>query len=253
MLIRLLRHATLQVAVGGRVLLVDPMLGPAGSQPPMHDTDDPRPNPLVGLPVAAESVVRGLAAVVVTHLHGDHLDAAALPLLPPGVPVICQPGDAPVLAGRGLHPRPMTGPVELDGVRLTRTRGRHGTGAIGREMGEVSGFVLEADGEPRLYVAGDTVWCAEVEEAIGAHSPEVIVLSAGAARFVSGDPITMDVPDVLAVCDAAPASIVIAVHMEAMSHCRLTRAHLRAAADAAGIGERLVIPADGQTLELTHA
>lgn len=80
MLIRLLRHATLLVAAGGRVLRVDPMLGPAGSQPPMHDTNDPRPNPLVDLPVAAESVVGGLASVVVTHLHGDRLDAAALPL-----------------------------------------------------------------------------------------------------------------------------------------------------------------------------
>ena len=42
----------------GRRLLVDPMLDPAGARPPVPNTPDPRPNPLVGLPRPAEEIGR---------------------------------------------------------------------------------------------------------------------------------------------------------------------------------------------------
>jgi len=35
---------------------------------------------------------------------------------------------------------------------------RHGTAEIGRRIAPVSGFVLRAEGEPTLYVAGDTIF-----------------------------------------------------------------------------------------------
>jgi hypothetical protein len=41
---------------------------------------------------------------------------------------------------------------------------------------------------------------------------------------------------------------VVAVHLEALNHCLLSRAELRAAVDEAGVGERVVIPGDGETL-----
>lgn len=253
MRLRLLRHATLLVEYAGVRLLVDPMLGYAHSQPPVPDTADPRPNPLVELPVPADRAVAGIAATVVTHLHGDHIDAAAVALLPRDRPVLCQPRDAAAFASRGLPVVPLEGERTLDGVRVTRTGGRHGTGAIGQEMGEVSGFVLAADGEPSLYVAGDTVWCDEVAGALAEHRPDVVVVNAGAARFVAGDPITMDVPDVLEVCRAAPTALVVAVHMEAMNHCGLTRSALREAMAREGLDGRVLAPADGETLQMALA
>ena len=43
----------------------------------------------------------------------------------------------------------------------------------------------------------------------------------------------------------------IAVHMEAIDHCQTTRSILRNEADKAGISkERLIIPADGETITL---
>jgi hypothetical protein len=33
-------------------------------------------------------------------------------------------------------------------------------------MGEVSGFVLQAENEPTLYIVGDSIWVEEVENAI---------------------------------------------------------------------------------------
>jgi L-ascorbate metabolism protein UlaG (beta-lactamase superfamily) len=141
--------------------------------------------------------------------------------------------------------------VEAGGLTIMRTGGQHGTGAIGQEMGAVSGWVVSAPREPTIYVAGDTVWCDAVADAIATHEPAVIVVNAGAARFVAGDPITMDVADVQRVCDAAPDALVVAVHMEAINHCGLTRTALREALDSSGHSDSVMIPADGETLQLT--
>jgi L-ascorbate metabolism protein UlaG (beta-lactamase superfamily) len=146
----LVRHATLLIEVAGLRLLVDPMLGPAGSQPPMPDTANQQTNPLVDLPMPAEGLVRGISATLITHLHPDHLDQAALGVLPRDRPVLCQPRDRAPIASQGFSATVVEGTMEAGPLRMTRTGGQHGTGAIGREMGDVSGFVIAADGEPTL-------------------------------------------------------------------------------------------------------
>jgi len=237
MRLTLVRHATLVVELGGRRILVDPMLAEAGSAPPIEDTPNQVPNPTVSLPFPAEEVVRGLDAVVVTHLHDDHLDPAAERLLPRDVPVFCQPPDEEHLAGLGLDVRPVETAVDWNGLRIVRTGGRHGTGAIAEALAPVSGFVLGG-----LYVAGDTVWYDEVEGWIAEHQPRAAVVNAGGARFLEGDPITMTAEDVAEVVARVPT--VVAVHMEAINHCVLSRAELRTAVPAA------LVPEDGETLEL---
>ena len=116
-------------------------------------------------------------------------------------------------------------------------------------MAPVSGFVVQAENSPSFYVAGDTVWCEEVQEAPLAHRPDVIVVNAGAAQFLEGDPITMTAEDVARVCREAPEARVIANHMEAINHFLLTRTELATALDEQGLAGRVEIPADGETLE----
>ena len=148
-----------------------------------------------------------------------------------------------------MRPVPADGPLDLDGITVHRTGGRHGREeAAVQGLGPVSGFVLSAPGEPTLYVAGDTVWCPEVEEAIAAHSPDWIVVNAGGARFVHGGTITMEADDVISVAGAAPGARVVAVHMEAINHCLELRADLAARIAEAGLGDRVAIPADGEAL-----
>lgn len=249
MRLRLIRHATLELDYGGRRLLVDPMLDPAEARGPVANTPNDRRNPLVELPEPAADVAARAEMVLVTHLHADHLDDTAVATLEPRLPLGCQPPDEPVLRERGFTDvRPVAGGIDLCGIGVARTDGRHGTGEIGERMGPVCGFVLRAPGEPALYVAGDTIWGDEVDHALAEHAPDVVVVNAGAARFLEGDPIIMDAEGVIETARAAPRATVVAVHLEALNHCPLTRAELRAAVDAAGVGQRVLIPADGETL-----
>jgi L-ascorbate metabolism protein UlaG (beta-lactamase superfamily) len=232
----LVRHATLLVETRGRRILVDPMLDDAGARPAIDSTPNSVPNPTVPLPTPASRLVTGLDAVIVTHLHRDHLDETAERLLPRGVPVVCQPEDEPRLRELGLDARPVDARVEWEGVTIARTGGRHGSGDLAEALGPVSGFVLDD-----LYVLGDTVWYDEVEGWIAEHRPRVAVVNAGGARFLEGDPITMTPEDVAEVASRVPT--VVAVHMEAINHCLVTRAELAAAVPG------VVIPRDGETVE----
>jgi L-ascorbate metabolism protein UlaG (beta-lactamase superfamily) len=250
--ITLLRHATLLLRVGRTHLLVDPMLSAAGAMDPVRPAEDERRCPLVKLPLddaALQHTLGQLDGVLVSHTHRDHWDPRAAEIIPKHLPVLCQPPDAARLAGAGFEKvLPVADRLEWQGVDVARTGGRHGRGEMAVKMGPVSGFVLRAPGEPVFYLVGDSVWVPEVEEALAAHRPGVIVVNAGAAQFSSGGPLTMTAEDVAQLCRARPQAAVVAVHMEAFNHCNLSRAALRAALDAEGLAGRVQIPQDGETL-----
>jgi hypothetical protein len=134
--------------------------------------------------------------------------------------------------------RPVEGALDWDGLRIARTGGRHGSDeATVQALAPVSGFVLDG-----LYIAGDTVWCAEVEEALERHRPRVAVVNGSGACFLEGGPLVMSSSQVREVVDRVPA--VVVVHLEAINHCLETRAEVRAAVPEA------LVPEDGETLEL---
>jgi L-ascorbate metabolism protein UlaG (beta-lactamase superfamily) len=246
----LVRHATLVVRAAGLRLLVDPQLDPRGARDPVPGTPNPRPTPLVDLPEPAEAVVDGADAVLVTHLHGDHFDATARRLLPEDIPVLCQPPDAERLRGDGFTDvRPVEDELTVDVLRVARTGGEHGRGEIGAKMAPVSGFVLRAPDEPTLYIAGDTILCEAVREAVRTHAPDVIVVNAGAAQFLEGGPIVMDEDDVVALARETEA-LIVAVHFETVSHSTQTRADLHERLRAERLTARVVVPEDGSEVPL---
>ncbi|MDO3675888.1 MBL fold metallo-hydrolase [Paenibacillus ehimensis] len=247
MKIQIIRHATHYIEYDGKKLLVDPMLSPAGAMPPVANTPNSFANPTVNLNVPVSHLLQA-DAVLLTHTHPDHFDAVAAALLPKDIVFFCQPEDAGKLRDQGFRDvRPVESDIAWDSLSIVRTSGQHGTGEIGKRMGPVSGFVLNAPGEPVLYIAGDTIWCPEVEQALAQHKPDVVVLFGGSAQFLQGGPITMNKADVAKVAGAVPDAQVIVAHMEAWNHCLLRREDLRAYAAGLGLAERVLVPEDGES------
>ena len=251
-----LRHATSLITIQGLNLLVDPMLSAKGAMEPVANAASSEPIPMVDLPLSASELtelINKVDAVIVTHTHRDHWDGRAVELLPKDLPIFCQPADETVIKEAGFeNVMTVTTMLEWRGIRLHRTRGRHGTGEIGQLMGTVSGFVLRADREPTLYIAGDTIWCEEVGDALRTYIPDAVIVNAGGAQFLTGDPITMTADDVIKVCRAVPEALVIAVHMDTVNHCLLTRQMLEEAVEEAGVGEGIQIPNDGDLFPLVR-
>lgn len=248
MKLQLLRHATLLIEYSGKTLLVDPMLNEKEAMPPIVNSANDRRNPLVELTAPADYLER-LDAVLLTHTHRDHFDDAAAQLLPKQKPVLCQPADEAKLKELAFTTvLPISPELVWEGIRVQRTGGQHGTGEIGQKMAPVSGFILSAPAEPKLYIAGDTIYCADVEDALTTHRPDVTVVNGGGARFNIGDPITMTEEDVEKVLQFAPATKVVVVHLDSINHCLVTRADFHSYFANHPLRERITIPADGESV-----
>lgn len=250
MQIQLIRHATLRVSTGGHTFLIDPMFSAKDAMDPVQNASNALRIPMVPLPFSADEILKDVKAVLVTHTHRDHWDDAATEAVPKTMPIICQPEDAAKFAEWGYTDvRPVSTELKFDGVTISRTAGQHGTGEIGRKMAPVSGFVLHTSGSRSIYIAGDTIYCPEVESALQKHRPDITVVNAGAAQFVTGGPITMNEHDVAAVCRYSQETRVIAVHMEAINHCLLRRDDLDRELRNYRLRDRVAIPCDGEMVE----
>ena len=115
-----------------------------------------------------------------------------------------------------MHVHAVDDALEWNGLQITRTPARHGSGELAERLGPVSGFVLDD-----VYVAGDTVWYEGVAETIDRHRPLVAVVNAGGAEFLEGGLIIMGVDDVREVAARVPT--VVAVHLEASHLCTQMR------------------------------
>lgn len=249
MQLTLIRNATLRLAIAGRTLLFDPYLEARGSG---RSYAGQFRSPLVELPLPTTGILAGLEAVLVSHLHSDHFDEAARGLLPKDMPVLCRERDAPAIAEAGFSTLlPVETRREWRGLTIHATDGRHGPEPVLAELGAVSGFVVEAPGEPVLYLAGDSIWCPEVSAAIACHKPDVIVVHAAGANWRGHGPIVMDEAQVRTTLLAAPWARIVATHLDCVDHATVSRAGLRHAAGRwpDELHRRLIIPEDGQSLD----
>jgi len=246
--IQVIRHATMVISINGQKLLLDPMLSPPGTMSAIPGVKNTADNPLVPLPVEMAELLNP-SAVLLTHTHRDHFDTVAMAALPSAIPIFCQAIDVEKLGAAGFSgPLPVDNIREWQGIKIHRTGGQHGTGDIGKSMGPVSGFILEAKEEPRLYITGDTIWCKEVEAALVQYQPDIVVCFAGEARFSTGEPITMSKEDIARTCNLAPQAKLVVVHMEAWNHCGLSRQELKEYLSENGLGDQVYVPYDGEKL-----
>lgn len=255
--IQLLRNATLVIQLSGKKILLDPMFAEKGAFPAFSGAGNNFRNPMVDLPINEEDVkhiIDDIDAVFITHTHLDHWDPKAQEMIPKDKPLFVQPVDEKLIKSQGFtNVTVVKNTTVWDGITIHRTGGQHGFGAVGKLMGTVSGYVFKST-DKRIYIAGDTRWCDEVETALQTYKPEVIVLNAGGAQFIEGnkkgDAITMTPEDVIAVQKNAENAQIITVHMNTLNHCFVKRKDLRNALDDQGIKELVQIPADGDIILL---
>lgn len=248
MQLKLLRNALLKLNYAGKTLLIDPDLGDKLSRRSIAGKSQ---NPMVDLPEPVEDILAGVDHLIVSHLHSDHFDEVAKQKIAKNIPLICQPGNEEAIRQAGFtQVTPLDHFIRLGPIVIKPQPAQHGTGSVVEVMGPVMGFTLEAPGEPTFYWCGDSVLYPPLREAIAKTDPDVIVSHSCGALW-DGTLIVMDAQQTLDLVEAAPRATVVATHMEALDHATVSRAALREAAEARGIGrERLLIPADGETVEL---
>lgn len=207
-------------------------------------------NPLVDLPCSPRDVIASIDLALISHLHSDHFDPIAQELLPKDTPILCQPGDEAQIVAKGF--RQVTSVAESlawHGITITRTPCQHGSGEVLAEMGPAAGFIFQAAHEPTVYWAGDTIWNDRLAEIITRVQPRIIITHSCGAMWGKQVLIVMNAAQTMAVCQAAPESIVVATHMDALDHATVSRTALRQYAAAHGVQpEQLLIPMDGETL-----
>ena len=272
MKIQLIRNATLWIEYAGKNILVDPMLGPAGSQKPFPNS--PRQNlsnPLEDLPVSVESLINP-DAVIVTHLHRDHFDRSAQELLPKYLPVYAQNGaDAAKIASYGFADvqsldEPAEGSdndcnngsstegVVLKGtdIRLIPVEARHSHGEMYAMSGPACGIIMKHPSEKTIYITGDTVWGENVKNALETYRPEIVVMNCGENMVYGYSPLIMGACDVLNVHCILPDSFLVACHMESLNHWMLSKETLREFSENHEFSDRLIIPENGEWIEYYH-
>jgi L-ascorbate metabolism protein UlaG (beta-lactamase superfamily) len=138
-----LGHSTVLIELGGLRLLTDPLLRSRIFHLRRHGPP-PRPGPV--------------DAVLLSHLHHDHLDLPSLRTLDPQPRIVCPTGSGSLLAKAGfgdLYELLPGDSVALPGVRVEATAAEHGGGRWPRGAPITPlGFVVR--GERSVYFAGDT-------------------------------------------------------------------------------------------------
>jgi len=171
------------------------------------------------------------------HQHRDNLDYEGLELLATGVLTLSTMSAANDLFGGAVRGLDSWETFELGDVTITAVPALHGPPGVERQMGTVTGFVLEAPGRPTIYVSGDNASLPLVEQ-IGERFErvDIAVLFAGAARVDRiPAPLTLTAKGAVEAARLLRARHVVGLHTDDWEHFSETRADLEAAFAGSGL------------------
>jgi L-ascorbate metabolism protein UlaG (beta-lactamase superfamily) len=199
-----LGHATVLIELGGAVVITDPVLrarvahlrrrGPVPRAPPRVD------------------------AVLVSHLHRDHLDLRSVALVDDAAPIVVPRGGARALRRTRRDVREVSAGQELDlaGVRIRAVPAVHDgrRSPLSRPV-EALGYVVESG--RRVYFAGDTARFDEMAELTDLDAALVPIAGWG-PRLGPGH---MDAEDAAAAVALMRPRLVVPIHWGTFAPMRL--------------------------------
>jgi L-ascorbate metabolism protein UlaG (beta-lactamase superfamily) len=197
---------------------------------------------------------------VLSHYHGDHFDRIAEERLPKDLPIVSTEHAALELKDKGF-----TAPVALDTweaaefikgaahLRITSMPGQHGPGIVDFALPPVMGSILdfEREGERvlRIYISGDTLIHDDLNE-IPKRFPgvDIGIFHLGGTR-VLGIMVTMDDAQGVEAIKLINPETAIPVHYNDYDVFKSPLEDFKQAAEAAGLQEKIVYLAHGDTYE----
>lgn len=171
------------------------------------------------------------------HGHKDNLDWEGLELIAQGIPTLSTQQAASDLFGGSVIGLDNWESYEIGGVTVTAMPALHGPPGVEPRIGPVIGFMLEAQGEPIVYVSGDNASLPLVRQIAERFAPvDIALIFAGAARSerFEGD-LTLTSADAVAAAKALGASTVVGLHTEDWTHFSHSRQQLEAAFEGTGL------------------
>ena len=251
--VQLVRNATLIIEYAGKKILVDPMLSPKEA---IDSWAGVQRNPTVELKMPVEDVIKDIDLVLVTHTHEDHFDKVASKILDKSIELMIQPADKEYFQKEGFNNATIIDQNKLwNNINIYRLDGQHGSGEVLKIMGKTSGFILKAENQPTLYIVGDAIWTDNIKNNIKKFKPDYIIVNSGGAlvKGFENIPIIMNEAQTIALINESGKAKVIAVHMDALDHCRTTRNSLAKKAEEFNIGkDKLIIPQDTEVITLSR-
>ncbi len=247
-------HATVVIEEDGTRLLTDPVL--AGRVAHLRR---------VAAPGAA--VTGPPDAVLLSHLHRDHLDLPTLRTLDPSVPVLAPAGSRPLLARAGRREVVEMRPgdtASVGALRVTATPAHHdggrpsrGPGAWRRRPVTALGFVVS--GSRTAYFAGDTGLFPEMDGLAAGLDLAVLPVGGWHPRLGPGH---LDAEDAARALTLLRPRLAIPVHWGTYAPPGMRRGHphlrdqgerFRDAARRLAPGVRVVVLAPGERFDLEDA
>lgn len=201
-------------------------------------------------------------AVLLSHdQHADNLDYAGRTLVGgdrvarcittvPGAKRLARPrvendrpGKGLGLGNRAVALAPTT-TTRVGRVTVRAIVARHGPRFL-PQVHEVTGFVLDVDDGPRIWISGDTVMFPALAETLAALGKEravdVAVVHCGAVAFpkaLGSARFTFNAADAVEACKLVQAKTIVPIHRAGWAHFRQPESALASAFEAAGLAER---------------
>jgi L-ascorbate metabolism protein UlaG (beta-lactamase superfamily) len=272
--------ATLAIRIGEARLLTDPVFDALGSTYDFGLWFTPRSwfasEKRYETPASPTSLGRFDAVLLSHDHHADNLDFAGRALVAdearvaqvittvPSARRLARPMAARDAPGRGLGlgtravglapgARTRVGPLTI-----TTVVARHGP-SYAPQVHEVTGFVVDVDDGPRVWISGDTVMFPALEARLAElrreRSVDLAVVHCGAVGFPHAlgfrrARFTFDATEAIAACRLLDAKAILPIHRSGWAHFRQPESELRGAFAAAGLEERTRFLELGATLAL---